>query len=503
MARPRRRFGVLFYTTVALAAAILAAMPFFEVLDAHRRAWELTRGLRHPAMAAQDEAAAGPVRLGPVAPPWVIRAMADADPVVRGAACSIVLRTDPNHPAPQIDALAERLGDVDLLVRSTAAGQFHEARSLATRAGAAAADRAVGALRGALADPILEFRLRVVLPPGAFGPAARPAIPDLDRALREGEPAYRVHVAEALLRIVPAGEKPRIIVAALRNLLSNPEALPEADRAVRLLKEQLGEDGAAAVMIPFLQDGRAGVRQTAIGCLAGRCRAARATGPALVAALDGDNIMLRGMAAYIFLEGRDAAMAGRACVTLADQLIARRDGGDPPESIVGILQAHFLAAIPLEAARLIEAIDREDVPAQRDPLAGVDRPRRSKARRCGARAGRIVGRPGDRLPGDRGPGQGRPIVGRALPLGAPELEPARLGCAHPHRRAGDDRRPRPPGIRRRAVPPPGRRRGDRDLGRRDRGPRAGRSEAGRRPQAIDPRGEMRAGRREADRETSG
>lgn len=364
MARIHRRFSRAFFVTVATALAILASVPFWGVVNDQWQAWGCFRRLHDPTLGVRREAAEDLARLGPAASAWVVRAVGDADPKVRVVACSILPRTDPDHPALALDALANALKDGDATVRWAAANQLGLAAVfLATRAGAEATDRAVGALREAIRDEAKDVRGAAIYALEALGKSAKSAIPDLDRALVEAEPTFRVFAAEALLKIDPVGTRPRVI-PALQALLANPSALWEEDRMVRLLKTELGEEGVAAALIPLLQHEAGAVRQGALAYLDSNCSGAKGTKPAFVAALTNADWMVRGNAALLVLK-HEPTLAGLALDTLVDQLVNWHDGGWGPEDIIKDLREGFPESLGPVAILLVAALDRAATPDQR------------------------------------------------------------------------------------------------------------------------------------------
>ncbi len=361
MARIRRSFGPFFYVTVVAALAILVSVSFWPSVLGHWQAWTLSRHLHDATAGARGQAAEGLAMLGPTAPPWLIRAMKDPDAKVRLLACSTLPRTDPDHPAPIFDALTAALGDGDASVRRKAANQLGAAAGvLAPRAGAEATGHAVEALRVAIWDRDKDFRGAAVSALGAFGLSAKGAVADLDRALFETEPTFRVHAADAMLRIDPVGTRPRVI-PALRGLLANPSALYEEDRAVRLLKKEIGEEGVATVLIGLLDHKDPGVRQGALLYLDSSCPGAKGTKPAFVAALNNADWMIRCDAALLVLK-HEPTMSGPALDTLMDQLVNFHDGGYFPEDIISKLRETAPDLVARVVPRMIEALGRAESP---------------------------------------------------------------------------------------------------------------------------------------------
>ena len=113
MARPRRRFGPLFRTTLIVALIAVVTMPFWPTAHQQWTAWMLSRRLRDPVESVRREAAERLVRLGPPATSWVIGAMRDPSPVVRRLACSALARTLPEKADQAVAALATATHDSD------------------------------------------------------------------------------------------------------------------------------------------------------------------------------------------------------------------------------------------------------------------------------------------------------------------------------------------------------------------------------------------------------
>ena len=364
MTRIRRRFGPFFHVTVVAALATLASMPFWSVAVEQWQAWTFSRQLRGSTAAVREEAADGLVRLGPAATSWVIRAMGDPDAKVRLLACSILPRTDPDHPEPALDALAAALKDGDASVRKAAADQLWLATgALAARAGVETRGRVVGALRAALGDQAKDVRSAAAIALGAFGQSAKPAVVDLDRALSGPDPALRVFAAQALLRIDPSGSRPRVL-SALRAMLADPSGSWEGWRVVQTLKAETGEDGAAAALIPLLEHKDMGIRHGAIYRLIDQCPGAEATRPAVVDALGSDDGGIRCEAA-LFLLKHDPGTASRALEELVEQLVNPQDGSFIQHDIIRKLREVSPDSVGRVAAGLIEPTNRAGAPGPR------------------------------------------------------------------------------------------------------------------------------------------
>jgi HEAT repeat protein len=163
----------------------------------------------------------------------IIRAgLKHADPAVRIAAISVLANLEARAQAAVPDLLAVLGGDRGLSVREAAAYALGEIGPEATRAGCGA-DAIVPALAERLAHEgdLASWAGKAL---GRFGPAARPALPALRRAVGSGTAADAV-AQDVLSRLGPAG------VAALADALENH------DPVVPELLRQIGPRGRAAI----------------------------------------------------------------------------------------------------------------------------------------------------------------------------------------------------------------------------------------------------------------
>ena len=357
----RRRFGPLFYLTLAVALILVVSVPGWPMMIEQWQAWGYARQLRDATPGERDIAIAGLTGLGPAARSWVIRATRDPDPKVRQAAISMVLRLDPDHPTPALDALIVVFRDADPTVRQAAVDQIYlTGGGFATQAGPAAIDRVIDGLRAALDDPVRDVRTGVALALGSLGKVASRAVPDLERIMaRHPDITTRVFAAQALQSLQPIGSPARLaVVAALRRMLAEPALIQarEGPRVFGLLQREVGDEETAAVLVPLLNQP---VRQNAFWYLTMLPPETSGVREALAGALANDDAMIRGDAALRFLQNQPA-LASPAFDVLLDQLIFRRDGGLGPEDIVGRLRQHAPDQVEPMVTRLIENLGRPD-----------------------------------------------------------------------------------------------------------------------------------------------
>jgi len=298
------KFGPLLYITLFAAVLVLVAVPAWPRVIEQWTAWSFCRQLRDPDQAVRRRAAEGLARLGPAAVPWVIRASRDAVVEARIAACSIVRLVDPDHPQAAVAALIAASGDGQLPVRLTAVEQLKNAISNpAAKGDPRLRDRAVGALRAALADHT---------------------------------PRVRIAAAWGLLQVDPGGSS-RMVISAMRVIADDwrPSIRSDHDSALRILKDTIGADGVAAMLIAYLGDPAA--RNNALDDLTRECPEAKATEPFLVGLLKAADGSIRCDAA-LFLVGRDPRVAAKALDTLVEQLVDPPDGGYFPANLVRMIR---------------------------------------------------------------------------------------------------------------------------------------------------------------------
>jgi HEAT repeat protein len=325
VASPRRRFGVLFYTTAIVALVILVSIPLWQTGVEQSRAWWLTRRLHDPVEDVRRTAVYELVQLGPAASPWVIRAMRDPDARVRLIACSIVVRTAPDAAKRPLGALLGAVSDGDSSVRLAAVGQLE---ALIFKYGSpsenSAREKALHSICAALRDTSPQVRAAAGWALFRLGRKAKSAIPELDQALLGADKPLRVVAADAMLRIDPSATRPHI-AAAMRELLTDQSIPHDHWRAVRNLALAQGADATAAMLVPLLKDKDIGTRHQAIYDLIQHCAHAKTLRSTLIEALASDDGGLRDEAALYLLK-HDASMARRAIETIAEQIVDPLNG---------------------------------------------------------------------------------------------------------------------------------------------------------------------------------
>ena len=177
-----------------------------------------------------------------------------------------------------------------------------------------------------LRDISPKVRSDAALALGGMGPAARSAVPDLDRALEGADRPFRVSAARALLWIDPTATRPRVI-AAMRSLLTDPSIPYDHHTVVLILIQEEGVDATAALLLPLLAHQNAGTRLQAIRELTTYCANAKDLSQGLEGALANDDHGVRWAAALLLLK-HEPRLAARAVDTLVEAIAASREDSD-------------------------------------------------------------------------------------------------------------------------------------------------------------------------------
>jgi HEAT repeat protein len=357
---PRRRFGRLFYATAGLAVVLLGSQPFWEPARQRYRAWQLTGQLHDPTAQVRDGAAAELMQIGPAATWWVARASRDPDVRVRLLCCNILERLATIGDEAAAEALLAEARDADPSVRAAALSQLPSVVGPGAGGEAGPKGRALRSMGTALEDPDSQVRQAAAWALARLGPKARPAVPELERALEGPDKALRPLVANLLLDLDPEAMRPRVI-AALSKLLADTSIPLDHWRLISVLVAAQGQDATAAMLIPLLRDRDYGVRSQAINDLVTHCREAESLRPILIECLESGDGGLRQEAA-LYLLAHDPGMAAKAIETLAEQVVEPRDGAAIPEHVARQVRESSPGALDALARSVVERL-----PRARDP----------------------------------------------------------------------------------------------------------------------------------------
>jgi HEAT repeat protein len=178
--------------------------------------------------------------IGQEAMPYLIKALSDKDPMVRGTAVLAIGSVTPGGERPSstvikaVPEIAKLVRDQDRLVRSNACDTLrHVGKEAAT---------AIPALIQALRDEDEYVRGRAADALGSMGPTAAPAVPYLIKALKDRRDPVRSLAAEALGRI---GRKAKAAVPELIESLTNGDPFLQYSAADAL--GSIGPDAKAAI----------------------------------------------------------------------------------------------------------------------------------------------------------------------------------------------------------------------------------------------------------------
>lgn len=369
----RRRFGPLFYATAGVAVLLLGSQPLWEPAMQRYRAWQLTRQLGDPSEPVRREAVAELVQIGPAATWWVVRASRDPAVPVRLLCCTILGRLVSAGDGAAAEALLAATRDADASVRAAAVSQmvpivggigFAEEGGLK--------GKALRSLGAALDDPDPNVRQTSAWALAILGPKARPAIPDLERALDGPDKALRPLVAEILLNLDLEAMRPRVI-AALSKLLADTSIPNQHWRLLSVLNQAQGPEATAAMLTPLVRHADLQTRVQALNDLAGLyggVESARSTmieglmKPVMIEGLTSDDGNVRGTAA-LFLLKHDPALAAKAIETLAEQMVDPIEGSYNSEYLLWQIRETSPDAMAPLAKSLVERLQRARKPDSR------------------------------------------------------------------------------------------------------------------------------------------
>jgi HEAT repeat protein len=331
VSQPRRRmFGPLFYTTAAIAIAILlfklvqigAELPKKVVEWQRQRA--LIAALRDEDSRAREAAAEALVRGGSgSALPCLIEAAHDSRSELRMLACRylVQLNTEEEVVVPILIAAANDSDPGVRLEAALALGRIQHAVAVMPGGVTASGPRSeiITALRRLMEDNASATRVAAADALGRFGPDAATAA-DLVTATRDKERDVRLAAARALLKV--SGPDDASAGQTLIALVGDPG--PIADRrAVLDVVISAGaavQDRAAAALAGLLNDADTSIDADVIDCLVPLGPRARVALPALGRLLDDEDSAHRAMAGLAFatIGGKSAPRAIPALLRILD-----------------------------------------------------------------------------------------------------------------------------------------------------------------------------------------
>lgn len=361
--RRRRRFGPLFYVTASVAVVLLGSQPFWEPALQRYRTWRLTRQLHDPSRQAREDAAGELMKIGPAATWWVVRSSRDPDVQVRLLCCRILGHLATTGDEAAAEALLAATRDPDPTVRHAAFAHLVSIGGPGADGGSGLKDRVLRSLGAALDDPDPGVRQSAAWALATLGPRARPAIPDLERALNGPDKALRPPAANILLNLDPEAMRPRVI-AALSKLLADTSIRLEHWRLVEVLVAAQGQDATAAMLNPLLRDPDYGVRSQAINDLLTQCPEAASLRSTMIEGLACPYGGLRDTAA-LYLLRREPGLAAKAIETLAELMVDPMEGDSVPDDLARQVRAQSRWALGPLAKSLVERLPRARTPEAR------------------------------------------------------------------------------------------------------------------------------------------
>ncbi len=365
MPHSRKRFGRLFYVTIASASVVTVAALVWQPVSVQLMAWRLTRQLRDPVGATRRGAADELVRLGPTSTYWVARAMRDPDSKVRVDACSILLQTTPDDPGAALAAVLAAAKDSDPAVRAAAVAQLEKFISrYGSRVAPSATDQAILGLCDLLDDESAPVRRAVLTSFFTIGPRAKAVVRELDKSLNDTDKSLRVAAAEAMLGIDPQATSDHLSIA-LAALISDQSLRMEHWRLVAALVRAQGADRTAVLLIKALKHWDFQTRMQALSDLLVHCPSAKGTRAAMIEILNGRDPMMCEQAAFYFLKS-EPGMAARAIDALAKQIMSPQEGNYLAWDLVKRTKDASPGSLEPLASILLERLSRAPEPAVRE-----------------------------------------------------------------------------------------------------------------------------------------
>jgi HEAT repeat protein len=377
MARPKKVFGRLFYSTLVIA---LVAAGYKGVITAWPRIaeWRELRSLEGDLRSADPitrEAAVGPLsRKGiAVCVPYLLQAARDPREEVRALACRSLVSVGADSPTV-LPVLIGAAGDDESEVRREAAVGFGRLAAYAPQAARWSREWPAGLTPGEssecvrvlcrlLKDREVTVRAASARSLGETGPDPA-AHDDLVAALRDDYRAVRFAAARALLRADGAAEPSAVAIFVA--LFSDPEWVADDREALEALKDLGAEvQGQALLAIAGLlarvdlSDRRNEIRHHAIDTLVTFGPAARPALPALEALLNDTDPDLRAHAvlAVVAIEGKDRpGMSARLLGIVTDRAFTF----DRRTAALGVLREISPAAMAKASQALIRQLGDAD-----------------------------------------------------------------------------------------------------------------------------------------------
>jgi HEAT repeat protein len=312
MARKRKVFGPLFYSTLALAAIFLLGLGAWWIRPNISREWSmwtLSRRMGDSDPRNQTAAAKSLEEHGKEAKSWLGWVVRSGNTEARLLACKTLAH--PPCSVVVIPDLTEALSDVDPRVRRAAAESLRAVWLVVGGAcGNQMKDRAIEALRVATKDPSWDLRRAALWALDVVDPTQETIAADVENATHDGDP--RVRAAAALMFFGCAPHSPKAIVA-LKEMIGDPELCGDnflqhnhmKNLAIQQMTISAGEWAVLETLMPLMTHPDAGTRINAIRLLPIPVRPIEPLHQALRRALRDGDARVRGEAARMLLTAPD------------------------------------------------------------------------------------------------------------------------------------------------------------------------------------------------------
>lgn len=249
-------------TAVVVFLIGLVAVKLGPVLLRRLELRSLSGKLRDTNPTTRQTAADRLAKIGASAVPVLLEALKDKNPDVRAAACSALMKAQPD-PGTAIEALVKLLKDDNPTVRRAAAWELGLANiTFGLEEDADETRETVKALRAALGDKDHDVRVTAVGALASLGRKAAAAGDDLVEVLQERDPRIQVEAARTLLRI--NRDTRSLVLPVLLELLGDADAESNvSQRAFGTLREEEAEEQMAPRLIGLLESRDMEVRRRA------------------------------------------------------------------------------------------------------------------------------------------------------------------------------------------------------------------------------------------------
>ena len=309
MARRRRLFGPLIYSTLALAVIYLVGLGAWWIRPGLSRVWTmwtLSRRMGDSDPGGRTAAAKALGNHGKEAQSWLGWVARSGNTEARVLACKTLA-----YPAQSavgvIPDLLGALQDVDPRVRRAAAESL---RAVWLQVGGACDDqmknRAIEAIRAAIKDPAWDVRRAAIWAVDVVDSTKKAFVAEVENATHDSDPRVRAASALSFFDLAPHNPK---AIAALENMIGDPAPCGDdfvqhnhmKNVAIQQMTMSSGESAVLETLMPLMAHPDAETRSNAIRLLPIPVRPLEPLHAALRLALRDSDARVRGEAARMLL----------------------------------------------------------------------------------------------------------------------------------------------------------------------------------------------------------